>query len=435
METKINADVKTEFSISKKEKKVLRELAKKKAELAALPVMEERKRQWKASNDLKPERPMIMVETIQVQHYLEEDELECENIVWRNLEKSLRTDIRHAVEIGDDIVLEPVVRIAWDVKESDFGIEAPLIKSQVKDSIAWKHENIIKTSDDIAKLKPRKREVLRVKTLARKAVLEDTFGDILPIAIGSKGLFDQDDFPPQIGLEFQGMTMQLYEFLGNERMMLWSYDEPESLHKLMQFITEDRMAYLDWMNSEKLYGSNCNELISSGGAHGYNSTLAEPVYNGIFTSKDIWGWLESQETIVFSPKMYAEFFLPYLAEIAKRYGLIYYGCCEPVHDKIELIKQAMPNLRSVSVSGWSDYEKVAESLGNKYVYSKKPKPQFISGFLDWDNLRKDLQRVIDATKKNNCILQLIYRDIIKLQNNDRRILRQWTDMARKMLDT
>ena len=42
------------------------------------------------------------------------------------------------------------------------------------------------------------------------------------------------------------------------------------------------------------------------------------------------------------------------------FGLVYYGCCEPVHDRLALIMEAIPNLRSVSVSGWSDLARVAE---------------------------------------------------------------------------
>ena len=59
-----------------------------------------------------------------------------------------------------------------------------------------------------------------------------------------------------------------------------------------------------------------------------------------------------------SPAMFEEFFLPYMARVTRLFGHVYYGCCEPVHDRLELIKAAMPNLRSVSVSTWADFHKV-----------------------------------------------------------------------------
>jgi hypothetical protein len=97
-------------------------------------------------------------------------------------------------------------------------------------------------------------------------------------------------------------------------------------------------------------------------AYGYVSDLPGPESDGQVKLKDLWGWAESQESTVISPAMYKEFFLPYLARLSAKFGLVYYGCCEPVHDRLELIMQAIPNLRSVSVSGWADFRRVAEIL-------------------------------------------------------------------------
>ena len=91
--------------------------------------------------------------------------------------------------------------------------------------------------------------------------------------------------------------------------------------------------------------------------------------------------------------MYKEFVLPYLAKLSERFGLVYYGCCERVDDRLEMIIDAIPNLRSVSVSGWSNLAKTAEILGKNYVYSRKPTPAHISGpNPNWDLLEKDMQR-------------------------------------------
>ena len=44
-----------------KDKQIIRELAKRVAEVAELPIMAERRRLWKAHNSLKSERPMVYV--------------------------------------------------------------------------------------------------------------------------------------------------------------------------------------------------------------------------------------------------------------------------------------------------------------------------------------------------------------------------------------
>ena len=96
--------------------------------------------------------------------------------------------------------------------------------------------------------------------------------------------------------------------------------------------------------------------------------------------------------------MYAEFVLPYMKRLTDRFGLVYYGCCEPVHDRLELIMEAMPNLRSVSVTPWADLSKVAEMLGDRYVYSRKPDPVPISGPTPhWERAEADLRRTYEAT--------------------------------------
>ena len=47
--------------ISKKDRNLLRDLAKQVAEIASLPVMDERRELWKRHNSLDPVRPMILV--------------------------------------------------------------------------------------------------------------------------------------------------------------------------------------------------------------------------------------------------------------------------------------------------------------------------------------------------------------------------------------
>ena len=63
--------------------------------------------------------------------------------------------------------------------------------------------------------------------------------------------------------------------------------------------------------------------------------------------------------------MFEEFFLPYIAEVTRPFGLTYYGCCEAVHDRFDRIQKAIPNLRAVSVSGWSDLFRMGELLGKQ----------------------------------------------------------------------
>lgn len=129
--------------------------------------------------------------------------------------------------------------------------------------------------------------------------------------------------------------------------------------------------------------------------------------------------------------MFKEFFLPYMKEACAPFGLSYYACCEAVDDRLDLVAQAIPNLRAVSVSGWSDLYKVGEMCAGKYVYSRKPTPAYISGkYPDWDRLQKDAKDTLEGARK--CSLEFCFRDIYTI-DNDRERLSRWTQMVRELI--
>ena len=71
--------------------------------------------------------------------------------------------------------------------------------------------------------------------------------------------------------------------------------------------------------------------------------------------------------------MFGEFIFPYQLPLLERFGLNCYGCCEPLDRRWSVVKQ-VPRLRRVSVSAWADWAKMAELLGDRYIFSLKPRP-------------------------------------------------------------
>ena len=132
-----------------------------------------------------------------------------------------------------------------------------------------------------------------------------------------------------------------------------------------------------------------------------------------------------------SPRMFGQFFLPYMADVSRQFGLIYYGCCEPVHDRWDKIIAAIPNVRAVSVSPWCDKRIIAEKLGRNVIFSRKPKPAPISGANpDWDVLREDVDETLAAAR--DCNLEIIFRDVYRI-NGDRPRLAKWAQMVRSRI--
>ncbi len=421
--------------ISQKDRTVIRELAAKRMEFASLPVMQERKRLWKAVHDLKAERPVILFETDWIEGFVEDREIRCEHPFLRSVERSMRITLRHAEELGDDIVVEPYHRLGWRMAFSDYGVPVE-IRSAVcpEPSIAYSFSFPIAAPEDIDKLRNRTIAVDREETLRRKETLEDVMGDILPVKVGNYDPFiyefDVGEFG-DLGFNgnfFFGLTWQLYRFIGNQGLLYWVYDAPEAIHKLMSYMLDDRIAVFAYLEQEGLLALNTDNQMAGPRSYGYVSDLPESNGHEKVTLKDLWGWAESQEFESVSPDMYKEFVLPYLAKLSERFGLVYYGCCERVDDRLEMIMDAIPNLRSVSVSGWSDFAKVAEMLGRNYVYSRKPVPANISGpNPDWNALEEDMKKTYAVAR--DCNVEILYRDVYTT-NGDRSRLRQWVDMTK-----
>ncbi len=419
-----------------KERASLRTLAARWMEHAADPVMAERRRQWQAIKDLKAEKPMILVETCMLSNYIGQDELICEDPYLRNIEKSLFEIVRHADEIGDDIVVDPYFRIPWELEIGDYGvpIEAYHGISCDGSDLGYSFNFGVQSEADAQKLHLRERTVKREESLQRKELLEEIFGDILPVRLGGYDPFDPDPgYRPWLGNLFGGLTMDLFKLVGNSNLLYWVYDKPGLIHEMMELIRDDRLAHFQFLEREGLLYQNTDTWMPCPGSYGFVSDLPEPVDNGHDVRlKDCWVWVESQESAPISPKMFSEFFLPYIAEVARPFGLAYWGCCEGLHDRFPYIERAIPHLRAVSVSGWSDLFKMGEMLGQKYVYSRKPTPAYISGaYPNWELAEKDVRDTLTAAK--DCNLEFCFRDIYTV-DGDRSRLARWVQMTRALMD-
>lgn len=416
----------------------IRDLATKWMELASMPEMEERKRLWTAVHDLKQERPVILIETSCIEGFLNQDELLCEDPFLREVEQQMVRTIKQTEEVGDDIVVEPYFRFGYRMDESDYGVDVemkPGLTTEGASSLGYTFNFPVKTPEDIVKLKERKVALKRDETAEYVRRLEDAFGDILPVRLGNVDPLSPFAGDPEwVGMFFFALTWQVFRFIGNDNLLFWVYDQPDTIHKLMQYITDDRLRMFKYLEKEKVIVPNTDNQMAGPRSYGYVSELpgADEKKPGETTLKECWGWPESQESINISPEMFKEFVLPYYARLADEFGLVYYGCCEPVDDRIDMIMEAMPNLRAVSISGWADFDFMAEKLGKKVVYSRKPTPAFLSGeHADWDLAKKDMEKTYRATRNNSCNTEVLIRDLYTVGGDIPR-LAEWVKMTKSI---
>lgn len=225
------------------------------------------------------------------------------------------------------------------------------------------------------------------------------------------------------------MTWTLVNLRGLEQVMLDMYDHPRELHELMAFLRDGHLAKLDFLEKHNLLSLNNDGTYVGSGGFGYTHELPQKDFDGVHVrTVDLWGFAESQETCYVSPEMFEEFVFPYQYAILERFGLNCYGCCEPLHTRWHVVRR-FPRLRRVSVSPWADLKKMAEYLGDAYIYSLKPNPaDLATPRVDGDYIRKKLREALEITK--GCRVEVIMKDNHTIGGNPENVT-TWCRIAKE----
>ncbi|NLO83589.1 MAG: hypothetical protein GX094_11150 [Clostridiales bacterium] len=407
--------------ISAEEKRLLRELAWQVAEAAELPIQTERIRLWRDSNALVPKRAMILADPQNGWNELvPESTLKCQNPFARTIEMTLRRTIFRHQHIHDDYPITKIYPVEISIHKSSYGVENKYVRSDYKNG-SYHIEPSIRTFDDMKKLRPAVIEVDWETTYKRMELADDILGDILMVQLR--------------GVSFCrcGLTRILVHMRGLDQMMLDIYDKPEMLHELMAFLRDEQLREYEYYETKGLLSLNNgpNSFTGSGGI-AHTDDLPSKDFTGRVRMKDMFAWGESQEFVGVGPKQFYEFVLEYQIPILKRFGLVDYGCCEPLDKKFDLIIDNIPNLRWVSVSPWCDRKVAAEKLGNRYVYVYKPNPSRIcSPKPDFEAAEKDIRETLEIAR--GCSVHIVMKDTHTFFNQPERITR-WTDMAVRMAE-
>lgn len=401
----------------------LRGLAARLREIADGPVNKERLRQWYLHGDNKAGRPLLLTETDGGLHMVLPDfQPTCQAPWAQGQEWGLMSQLMHYEVIGDDFPIEPYVNVPWSITQSDFGVKSKYTHPETNGTRGAYHIDpmLEDLGAEFDRLQPRTFSVDREATLRGKAMLEQVYDGILGVRIRTNPWWTL------------GLTQTAITIIGLENLMLYMYDEPEPLHRLMAFLRDDRLAFIAWLERENLLClNNENDYVGSG-SMGYCHWLpqadwhpGQPVRTG-----DMWTLIESQETVGVGPELYGEFIYPYENAIAEHFGAVYYGCCEPVHTRWEVLRH-MANLKRVSISPWCNEEFMAEAMGNQFGYSRKPNPSLISTeTFDEETIRADIRHTLDVTKRHNCNVEFAMKDVHTLNGESDRLTR-WVKIARE----
>jgi len=413
------------YIILNKDKEVLKELAKRKSKIAELPIHKDKIKMWKDLNSLKEVRPLVWINEIPWHEMNVDDELTLKTSTEfsRFLETRLRRTIYQWEHMRADMVVEPTIPCYLVVSDSGFGIsEKVKISKNDKNSDIYSREYKpqIEKEEDIEKIKT-------PKVFFDKSATDEMFESMIDIFDGILKV-EKRGIP---GFWFAPWD-ELIKWWGVEKALVDLILKPDLIHKAMRRLVNAYLSRLNQFESLKILSlNNCNYRVGSGGL-GYTDEIPKEDYSpdNVKTS-DLWGCSAAQIFTAVSSKMHDEFAIKYELEWLKRFGLNYYGCCEPLDKKIEILRK-IPNLRKISMSPWVNLELGASNIGKDYVFSYKPNPSIFAGNL-WqpesikDNFIKNMKKI------KNCKVEIIMKDISTVNYKPERLW-EWAKMATEVVE-
>ena len=404
-----------------KDRERLRYLAAHQMELANSQKNLDRVALWKRHNMCKGERPVIHIEVDTIAHEALKPKLECEDDFARRIEYRLLHNMINLETFDDDKVIAPYFQTGFHSWFTLFGhnIKQSIVKKEDGTEMGHTFEHIIDDlGDDFDKiLTPSQYGVDREGTMRYVDSLNDIFGDILPVKLVSDCLYAVP-------------TQKVVHMMGMENMLYSMYDYPDEFKEMMNRIANDYIAYFKLLEKEgMLLQNHAFESVGQGTLAFYD----EEVKSGPVKTTDLWGFMDSQETVGMSPDMFREFIFPYYKRIAENFGRLSYGCCEPVSAFWDDIK-TLPNLKKVSISPWCDEEYMANELkGSGIIYHRKPSPNFlgIGANLDEAAFREHIEKTLKTAR--GCNVEITQRDVYTV-NNDINKVKRYVEIIRESIE-
>lgn len=410
------------MEISAKERDLLRRLGAEVAEIAELPVHDETRRLWQRLNGLDQERPMVGIDQIAWHEIHVNDELtvQSEDEFARLLEWKLRQTLYRWRHMRADMVVEKYIAVPMAINDTGFGVEKNEEVSYTDPDnpvVGHRYFDQLATPEDLKKITTPRISLDRETNKEREQTAKDIFEGILDIRMtGLSPMFYLWD--------------RIVEWHGVENSIMDLVDRPEFVHDLMRRYTEAYMGMLDQLEAQGLLAYDIPAVHCSGA---YSDELPAPGFDPKRPRAiDTWTAGMAQIFATVSPEMHNEFEIEYAIPWYERFGLGYYGCCEPLHDKIDIIDR-LPRVRKISISPWADVKKAAKRMAGRYVMSRKPSPAFLATET-WDReaVRKDLQETYDTAKAAGCAVEFILKDISTVKYDPQRLW-EWDEIAKSVV--
>lgn len=409
-----------EIMLSSKDTDILRRLADEMARIAALPIHRENARLWGKLNDMQSERPMVWINEIPWHEMNVDDELtvQAEHPWAQDQERELRRTIYQWRHMPGDMIVDEFLACPLAIHSTDFGIieNVDIVKTDDASDIVSRHFKVqIRDFDDLKKIKMPKITHNVAATEFRYQAMCRIYEDIMPVRkVGQTHIW----FTP---------WDYLIRWWGIQEAMIDMIERPELVHAAVERMVDAWMVELDQFVEQNLLSLDCGNTRIGSGGYGYTSRLPGADYDPNHVKPhNMWGCSNAQIFSEVSPRMHWEFAMEHDLRWLSRWGMTYYGCCEPLDRKADILKR-IPNLRKVSVSPWCNTQRAVEMIGPHWVVSRKPNSAiFADERWNPDRARREIREFLNAA--HGCHVELIMKDISTVQREPQRLW-EWAAIA------
>jgi hypothetical protein len=396
--------------IKKRDKQILRDLAKQYLEICQSDRNQAAKTLWKDHNSLRKTRPPVTIHSFwhtgpSIDLFLAPNETEA--FGW--VEKWFNRQIWQATNIQDDWVFLPWFTIRANFEKPSrgvWGIDLDIATDNV--SGGRRYMPVLKEMQQLEKLEATPHKVL-VKDDDQIWQLRDIFGDILPVHE------DRSTFYPLWG--GTDLSEAAGALFGLTELMYMLYDHPEMVHTLMAFMRDAVIANLkqgeaagDWSYAEhrNYFMPPFVDGLPDAAPNSYGAKL-----------KDLWFFTHAQEFEGVSARLHEEFLLNYQLPIMEMFGLVAYGCCETLDKKIGILRM-IPNLRRICIGPTADVELSADQVGRDYILSWRPNPSMVGPGYDLEKCRETIRKGFRVSK--GCNIELMLKEMMTIENDPLRLI-------------
>jgi len=415
-----------EIKLSARDREILRRLAAELPGIAALPVHREKAKLWQKLNDLESERPMVWINEICWHEMNVGDELtlRTEHPWAREQERVLRRTLYQWLHLPADMGISDYLACPLAIHSTDFGIieDVDIVRTDEANDIVSRHFNIqIRDYPDLEKIR------MPVVTHNEKATefsyqaMCDVYAGIMPVKkVGQAHIW----FTP---------WDYLIRWWGVEEAMIDLVERPELVHAAVERLVDAWLIELDQFVETNLLALDCDNTRIGSGGYGYTKALPGGCFDPAHVKPhNMWGCSNAQIFSDVSPEMHWEFAVKHDLRWLSRWNMVYYGCCEPLDRKIEILRR-IPNLRKLSASPWCKTERLVDRVGGDYVISRKPSPAVFAGD-SWhpERAREELRSFLERAD-GRCHVELIMKDISTVRYEPQRLW-EWAAIAMEVAE-